>query len=150
MTELLQAEVSRLNRLLDLASKDIAQLQAEIAVWSSDLHDAETERDNLKELLEPGKCAAIMDALWREAERLGHRSTSSRHALSYLVEQVELSRRVITAAKRYDTCNEVQAEMNAHTPGSAKCLHVRWNGGLQQESCVKMLIDSLREYEAAQ
>lgn len=43
----------------------------------------------LREALEPGKASAIVAQMFEEAERLGHSPISSKHALTYLVEEIE-------------------------------------------------------------
>lgn len=91
-TRLYAAEVDRLTKERDnlaAAYENVLKIKDQALI----------ERDHLREALEPGKCAAIVDGMWREAERLGHPSTSSRHALSYLVDEIEKLRRVYEAAR---------------------------------------------------
>lgn len=61
------------------------------------VHERETLRTRIAEL-EPGKVETIMAGMWDEAVRLGHSPVSSRHALSYLVEQIESLRVALSDA----------------------------------------------------
>ena len=74
------------------AVQEIVQLQAQVADLQSQLADVPAlvaEVVRLRESLDPGKSAAIIDAMFSEANRLGRQQYSSSHALTYLVEEVE-------------------------------------------------------------
>lgn len=53
------------------------------------LRASRAEVERLRAALEPGKASAIVAAMFDQAERLGHDPYSSKHALTYLVEEVE-------------------------------------------------------------
>lgn len=81
-------------------SRLIAALRAE---------SAEVER--LRAALEPGKASTIVAAMFAQAERLGHDPYSSKHALTYLVEEVERLRE--DARENYARAEQAEQELVA-------------------------------------
>jgi predicted nucleic acid-binding Zn-ribbon protein len=73
-------------------------LQHEVAAQSKRADSAEQERDRLKACLEAGTAPAIMDGLFREAERLGFYKPTAKHALTQFVEEVERLRAQLQVA----------------------------------------------------
>jgi len=84
------------------AVQEIVQLQAQVADLQSQLADVPAlvaEVVRLRESLDPGKSAAIIDAMFSEANRLGRQQYSSSHALTYLVAEVERLRETEDATR---------------------------------------------------
>lgn len=48
--------------------------------------------DRLEEEIEPGKASGIIHAMWDEAEKRGHNPASARHALTFLLEELDSAR----------------------------------------------------------
>ncbi len=53
------------------------------------LTKAEAEITRLKESLEPGKASAIIEGMFKEAQRLGFYKPTGKHALQQFVEEIE-------------------------------------------------------------
>lgn len=59
------------------------------ATLIGEVHELRVENEALRAALDPGKAPAIIAAMWDAAVRLGHCEFSAKHALTYLVEEIE-------------------------------------------------------------
>lgn len=98
-----RAEVETLKRI----GQSIAEERDSLGMERNDMR---REVERLKECLEPGKAPAIVNGLFREAERLGFYRPTAKHALTQFVEHVEQLRTQLASwrAALADLANAVE------------------------------------------